>query len=104
MLACTLADQACLRDSRLMSLLSDVADWFQIAGLPLALGALGVGLCQVIKAARTARVQVLLALDESLSSFEDIRVQLNPEPSEIEDGMEIRLRRYIAAFEGLGTH
>ena len=29
-------------------------------------------------------------------------MQLNPEPSKIEDGMDIRLRRYIAAFERVG--
>jgi uncharacterized phage infection (PIP) family protein YhgE len=107
-----------------MSLLSDVADWMQIAGVPLALGALGVGLWQLKqanrqlkqadqqlkqadqqldKAGKTARVQVLLALDESLSRFEDIRAKLNANQLDIKDKDEkVGLRRYIGAFERVG--
>lgn len=104
--------------------LSDVADWMQIAGVPLALGALGVGLWQLKKAnqqlkqadqqlkqadrqldkaGETARVQVLLALDESLSRFEDIRAKLNINQLDIKDKDEkVGLRRYIGAFERIG--
>jgi hypothetical protein len=101
-----------------MSLLSDVADWMQIVGVPLALGALGVGLWQLKqageeldkadkqldKAGKTARVQVLLALDESLSRFEDIRAKLNTNQLNIKDNEDekVGLRRYIGAFERVG--
>jgi transcriptional regulator with GAF, ATPase, and Fis domain len=93
-----------------MSLLSDVADWMQIVGVPLALGALVAGLLQLKqadkqldKAGETARVQVLLALDESLSRFEDIRAKLNTKQLNIKDKDEkVGLRRYIGAFERIG--
>ncbi len=70
------------------------ADFLQVVGVPLALLGLLFGWLQLRKAARTARVQVLLALDESLSDFEDIRVKVNRSELITESKDKIRLRRY----------
>jgi hypothetical protein len=79
------------------------ADFMQIVGVPLAIAALGLGWYQLRKAARSARVQILLALDERLSTFEDLRRKLNKTPQPVIDGKDkIELRRYIAVFERLG--
>jgi hypothetical protein len=80
--------------------LSGWADLMQLVGFPLAILALLLGWGQLRKAARTARVQTLLALDDRLSDFEDIRAKLNkPEPHDVSP---VRLRRYIAGFERIG--
>jgi hypothetical protein len=104
-----LAIHACVRDSRFMSVLSTVANWMQIVGVPFAIAALVFAAIQLNKAdkqldkaGKTARVQILLALDESLSRFEDLRVKLNKIPPDIKTGDLIELRRYIAAFERIG--
>ncbi len=92
-----------------MSVLDTVASITQIAGVPLTLLALGFAVIQIKKAdqqlekaAETARAQILLALDESLSSFEDIRQELNKSQPHITDDKKVTLRRYIAAFERVG--
>jgi hypothetical protein len=71
----------------------------QLVGVPLAVLALILGWHQLRKAATTARVQILLALDERLSGYEEVRAELNNmEPvSDL-----VQLRRYIAAFERVG--
>ena len=93
-----------MRDSWFM--LESLSEWVQLVGLPLAILALVLGWRQlrtatltVQKAARTARVQILLALDERLSDFEDVRAQVNVVDPKIDP---VRLRRYIAAFERVG--
>jgi hypothetical protein len=93
-----------------MSVLDTVANITQIAGVPLALLALGFAVIQIKKAdqqlekaGETARAQILLALDESLSTFEDIRQELNKKQPHITDDKKIALRRYIAAFERVGV-
>jgi hypothetical protein len=78
------------------------ADFLQVVGVPLALLGLLFGWLQLRKAARTARVQVLLALDQSLSDFEDIRVKVNRSELITESEDKIRLRRYIGTFERVG--
>ena len=83
-----------------LSSLSDWASLMQLVGFPLAILALLLGWRQLRKAATTARVQTLLALDERLSDFEDVRAELNKaSPQDIDT---VRLRRYIAAFERVG--
>jgi hypothetical protein len=79
---------------------SEWADVVQLVGLPVAAVALFLGWIQLRKASRTGRVQILLALDERLSDFEDLRAELNKLQPVITD--TIRLRRYIAAFERMG--
>jgi hypothetical protein len=96
-----------MRDARFM--LESVSEWaslIQLVGFPLAIVALFLGWRQlriatltVQYAARTARAQILLALDERLSDFEDVRAQVNNADPKID---LIRLRRYIAAFERVG--
>jgi hypothetical protein len=75
-------------------MLSDVADWVQIIGLPLAIVAL-------ILAWLTSRMQMLLALDARLADYEQVRKDINANKSmdKIDD---VELRRYIAAFERVG--
>jgi hypothetical protein len=82
--------------------LSDWADLLQVVGVPLAAGALLLAWRQLAKAARTARVQIALALalDESLSAFEEVRLQLNVSPQKVTD--HVKLRRYMAAMERIG--
>jgi hypothetical protein len=89
-----------------MSVLDTVANWMQIVGVPLTIAALVFAVIQINKAdvqldkaGKTARVQILLALDESLSRFEELRQQVNKRRSDIN---MIELRRYIAAFERVG--
>ena len=90
-----------MRDAGFM--LESVSEWasiIQLVGLLLAVLALFFGWHQLRDAARTARVQILLALDDRLSDFEDVRAELNmPKPHWDDD---IRLRRYIATFERVG--
>jgi hypothetical protein len=76
------------------------ADLVQVVGFPLAILALLLAWYQLRRAARTARVQTALALDERLSQFEDVRAQLNREPLHVTD--TVQLRRYIAVFERIG--
>src|SRR5215203_6340148 len=76
------------------------SDFVQVVGFPLAIGALILGGLQLYKAAQTARVQILLSLDERLSTFEDLREELNKTEPQIND--RVRLRRYIAVFERVG--
>jgi hypothetical protein len=84
------------------------ADFLQVVGVPLAVLAVIFGGLQLRKAGRTARVQILLALDESLSDFEDIRAKVNRnlkvnrnKPITTRED-KIRLRRYIGTFERVG--
>src|SRR5207302_1368134 len=80
-----------------------IANITQIIGFPATVWALLYARIQLKKAATTARVQILLALDERLSEFEDIRVELNTGQLNIEkDEKKIRLRRYIGTFERVG--
>jgi len=73
-------------------MLSDVANYVQIFGFPLAILALILGWL-------TSRVQMLLALDARLADYEDVRKKVNRKDEDIDD---ISLRRYIAAFERVG--
>jgi hypothetical protein len=91
-----LVDQASVRDYG--SMLSDVANYFQIVGFPLAIAALFLGWLQTRKATQTTRTQTLLTLDGRLNAFEDERAKVN----NIESIEAVRLRRYIAAFERVG--
>ncbi len=79
--------------------LSDWADLIQLVGLPLAILALLLGWRQLRDTVKTARVQNLLALDERLSHFEDVRAKENLNEEGIDD---VRLRRYTAVFERVG--
>lgn len=75
-------------------------DWSDIIAAALALVGLGFAWDQLRKAAQTTEVQVVLALDQNLAAFEDIRGALHtPDESAID---EQRLRRYLAAFERVG--
>ena len=95
-----LVDWTSVRDSGFMlKSLSDWASLIQLVGFPLAILALFLGWRQLRSAAQTARVQVLLALDERLSGFEDVRVMINAGDRDIDN---VRLRRYIAGFERVG--
>jgi hypothetical protein len=80
-------------------MLSDLANYFQIFGFPVAIAALIFGWNQVRATARTSRVQMLLALDARLSDFEDVRAKINALDPDIDI---VRLRRYIAVFERIG--
>ncbi|HUK70921.1 MAG TPA: hypothetical protein VLW50_19530 [Streptosporangiaceae bacterium] len=96
-----LADQTSARDSGFMvESLSDWADLMQLVGFPLAILALLLAWGQLRKATKTARLQTLLALDERLSDFEDVRAKVNDGDLNIDSR---RLRRYIAAFERVGN-
>lgn len=75
-------------------MLSDVADWVQIIGLPLAISAIFLGWL-------TSRMQMLLALDARLAEYEQVRKDINAN-KKIDDIDGIELRRYIAAFERVG--
>ena len=75
-------------------MLSDVADWVQIIGLPLAISALVLGWL-------TSRMQMLLALDARLADYEEVRKAINANKN-MADIDDIELRRYIAAFERVG--
>lgn len=75
-------------------MLSDVADWVQIIGLPLAVAALSLGWL-------TSRMQMLLALDARLADYEEVRKAINADKN-FADIDDIELRRYIAAFERVG--
>jgi hypothetical protein len=79
-------------------MLSNVANYFQIVGFPLAILALFLGWLQIRKATQTTRTQTLLTLDGRLNDFEDVRAQVN----NYESVEAVRLRRYIAAFERVG--
>jgi hypothetical protein len=98
-------------------MLESVNEWTSVivplVGFPVAILALFLGWRQLRyaalaahdaalaaqKAAETLRVQVLLALEERLSDFEDVRAQVMVAGPKID---KVRLRRYIAAFEGVG--
>jgi hypothetical protein len=80
-------------------MLSDVANYFQIFGFPIAIAALIFAWFQIRSAARTSRVQMLLALDTRLADYEEIRRKINAKNRDIDD---IDLRRYIAVFERVG--
>ena len=80
-------------------MLSDLANYFQIIGFPVAIVALILGWHQLRSTARTSRGQMLLALDARLSDYEDVRAKINVRDPDIDD---VRLRRYIAVFERVG--
>lgn len=89
-----------MRESKFMhNSLGGWANLIQVVGFPLAILALLLGWVQLRKTTQTARTQTLLALDDRLSDFEDVRTQVNHENPEID---QVRLRRYIAAFERVG--
>lgn len=92
-----LIDQAFVREYGII--LSNLVNYFQIFGFPAAIIALILGWCQLQSAARTSRVQMLLALDTRLSDFEDVRAKINELDPDIDN---VRLRRYIAVFERVG--
>src|SRR5689334_8201823 len=79
--------------------LSGWANLMQLVGVPLAVMALILGWRQLRKAAKTARVQILLALDERLSGYEEVRAELNN--MQLVSDL-VQLRRYIAASERVG--
>jgi hypothetical protein len=76
-----------------------LANWAQLVGVVLAIGALIFAGVQLRAAARATKAQLLLALDESLEPFEDLRCMINGSDK---DAQDVRTRRYIARFERMG--
>jgi hypothetical protein len=92
-----------------------VADWWQdwaniaqVIGLPLAVAALAMAWWQLRKAARAARGEFLLAIDEALAKpeLQTLRTEIykTKHPWTVPDVARERnlVRRYIAVFERLG--